>query len=105
MASRNSGQAQGRGVEDATVLQEFPGGGEDGFRSGEVRFAHFHMDDVPPLGFQLPGPAQQFHDVEGSDVGEAGGGDGHGGFPWGGGCRGEGLRAKRKAALRRPSQS
>lgn len=37
-------------------------------RGGEVGLAYLQVDDVAPLGFQLLGPLQYFHNDEGADV-------------------------------------
>ena len=47
---------------------------DNGLRGRKIGFADFHVDDVTPLLFELPGTCQQFHDVKGSDVGEPGSG-------------------------------
>jgi hypothetical protein len=71
------GQAERLGVQRFPAFDRVDRSIGDRLGRRKIRLADFHVDDVAAFGFQLPGAGQQFDDVEGFDVGQAGGGTQH----------------------------
>ena len=65
------GQIERWRVEDGAAFDAGPGGSDYWLGRLEVRFADFHVNDVPTLGFECPGARHQLHDVKWGNVGKA----------------------------------